>query len=148
MTPARSEFSSVDIEREAGIVICLNDKERFLILRRSPIDDRGGQWTIPGGHIDDDDRSLRHGAARELKEETNLTCSEEDLVYLGEPKPQKHYFLARKWSGEVNAAIPNPESGEIEHDAFRWATVSEIKEIENSEIPIYLLEKALEISKK
>jgi len=119
-----------------------------LILRRAPIDDRAGQWTVPGGHIDAEDRSVEHGAIRELEEETDLTCLEEDLVYLGEPKPQKYYFFARKWSGDVNVSVPNPESGEIEHDAFRWAPIDEIKDIDNSEIPIYLLEKALELSKK
>ena len=57
---------------EVGIVVCLDDKQRFLILRRSNIDEREGQWTIPGGHIDDDDTSIEYGAVRELKEETNL----------------------------------------------------------------------------
>jgi 8-oxo-dGTP pyrophosphatase MutT (NUDIX family) len=142
-----NKLLNIDSEREAGIIVCLNDNNEFLILRRAPIDDRGGQWTVPGGHIDGDDRSIVHGAIRELKEETDLTCLEEDLVYLGEPKPLKYYFLARKWSGDVNISIPNPESGEIEHDAFRWAAIDEIKDIDNSEIPIYLLEKALEIFK-
>ena len=128
----------------AGIVVCIDDKRRFLIIRRSDIDDRAGQWTLPGGHIDDDDSSIEHGAARELDEEANLVCNVGDLTYLGEPKPDKHYFLATKWSGEVNVDKPNPESGKIEHDSYKWATIDDIKEIENTEIPIYLLEKALE----
>jgi len=131
----------------AGIVVCLNSNGEFLILRRSKGDPRAGQWTIPGGHIDEEDNSIECGALRELKEETNLTCHIEDLVYLGEPKPKKHYFLAQKWNGEVNVLIPNPESGIIEHDDYRWATINDIKDIANSEIPIYLLEKALEMSK-
>ena len=96
-----NKFLNVDIDQETGIIICLNDKEEFLILRRAAIDDRAGQWTVPGGHIDAEDRSVEHGAIRELEEETDLTCLEEDLVYLGEPKPQKYYFFARKWSGDV-----------------------------------------------
>ena len=76
----------------AGIVVCIDDKNRFLVLRRSKIDDRAGQWTIPGGHIDDTDRSIESGAVRELDEETNLLCNTSDLIYLGEPKPQKYYF--------------------------------------------------------
>jgi len=141
------KFLNVDTEHEAGIVICINDKDEFLILRRVQIDDRGGQWTIPGGHIDAEDRSVEHGAIRELKEETDLTCLEEDLVYLGEPKPQKYYFLALKWSGDVNVSLPNPESGEIEHDAYQWATLEVVKQLDNTEIPDYLLEKALEMLK-
>mgnify|MGYP001420882844 FL=1 len=41
--------------KTVGIVVCIDDKQRFLIIRRSNIDDRGGNWTIPGGHIDDED---------------------------------------------------------------------------------------------
>ena len=131
----------------AGIVVCIDDKNRFLVLRRSKIDDRAGQWTIPGGHIDDTDRSIESGAVRELDEETNLLCNTSDLIYLGEPKPQKYYFLTKKWMGSVNISKPNPKTGEIEHDDYKWLTIDDIKDITNSEIPIYLLEKALELSK-
>ena len=130
-----------------GIVVCLDENNRFLIIRRSNIDRREGQWTVPGGHIDEDDRSIESGAVRELDEETNLLCNTSDLVYLGMPKPEKYYFLTKKWTGTVNVDKPNPESGLIEHDDYTWATIEEIKEIANSEIPIYLLEKALEMSK-
>ena len=90
-----SEFVSGDKTKAAGIVICFDDEERILILRRSSIDKRAGQWTIPGGHIDEDDASVEAGAVRELKEETNLQCTVEDLIYIGEPKPEKFYFLAK-----------------------------------------------------
>ena len=41
--------------KTVGIVVCLNDKQQFLIIRRSNIDSRAGQWTMPGGHIDEED---------------------------------------------------------------------------------------------
>jgi len=140
------QFISENNSKLAGIVVCLDDKQRFLIIRRSNIDDRAGQWTIPGGHIDDSDRSIEAGAVRELDEETGLLCSTSDLIYLGEPKPGKYYFLTQKWSGTVNVHKPNPETNEIEHDDFKWTTIDEVKEIDNSEIPIYLLEKALKLA--
>ena len=130
----------------AGIVVCVDDKRRFLIIRRSDIDDRVGQWTLPGGHIDEDDRSIESGAVRELDEETDLLCNTDDLIYLGEPKPDKHYYLTTKWTGSVNVNKPNPESGKIEHDSYKWYTIEDIKQIENTEIPIYLLEKALKLA--
>tara|TARA_R110002020_G_scaffold109834_2_gene254062 strand:- start:766 stop:1215 length:450 start_codon:yes stop_codon:yes gene_type:complete len=133
--------------KTVGIVACLNNKQQFLIIRRSDIDNREGQWTIPGGHIEEGDCTIEHGAVRELKEEANLTCDVCDLIYLGQPKPEKFYFLTQKWSGEVKVDKPNPETGEIEHDDWKWMTIDEIKELENSKIPNYLLEKALEISK-
>ena len=135
-------------ESEVGIVACLNDKQQFLILRRSPMDDRSGQWTMPGGHIDPEDGSIESGAVRELREEANLTCKISDLTYLGAPKEKKYYFLTFKWSGDVNIDKPNPKTDEIEHDDYKWALIKEIEEIEDTNIPIYLLEKALEIQKE
>ena len=135
-------------ESEVGIVACLNDEEQFLILRRSPLDDRAGQWTMPGGHIDREDGSIEAGTVRELREEANLTCKISDLTYLGSPKEKKYYFLTLKWSGDVNVDKPNPKTDEIEHDDYKWATIKEIKDIDDTNIPIYLLEKALEIQKE
>mgnify|MGYP001211546807 CR=1 FL=1 len=133
--------------KTVGIVACLNDKQQFLVIRRSDIDDRAGQWTMPGGHIDDKDISIEAGAARELNEEAGLSCNISDLKYLGTPKPDKFVFLTQKWTGEVNVDKPNPKTGEIEHDAYKWLTIHEIKELADNKIPIYLLEKALEIAK-
>lgn len=133
-------------ESAAGIVVCLDDKQRFLVIRRAYSSRFAGQWTLPGGHIDDSDTSIEWGAIRELEEETNLICLIEDLIYLGEPKPLKYYFYAKKWCGDVDVTIPNPETGEIEHDDFKWITIDEVKDLEKSEIPIYLLEKALKIA--
>jgi 8-oxo-dGTP pyrophosphatase MutT (NUDIX family) len=132
--------------KTVGIVACLNDKQQFLVIRRSDIDDRGGQWTMPGGHIDDKDGSIEAGAVRELKEEANLTCKVSDLVYLGQPKPDKHMFLTQKWTGEVDIDKPNPKTGDVEHDDWKWLTIDKIKHIEDSKIPIYLLEKALKLA--
>ena len=133
--------------KTVGIVVCLNDKQQFLVIRRSDIDDRAGQWTMPGGHIDDEDGSIEAGAVRELEEEANLSCKVSDLKYLGKKGKNKHYFMTQKWTGEVNVNKPNPHTGEIEHDDWKWVTIEEAKDIENSKIPIYLLEKALEMSK-
>jgi 8-oxo-dGTP pyrophosphatase MutT (NUDIX family) len=135
-------------DTDVGIVVCLDDEQQFLILRRSDIDDREGQWTMPGGHIDPGDNSIEAGAARELLEEANLTCKLSDLIYLGSPKPRKYYFLTLKWTGNVHVDKPNPKTDEIEHDDYKWATIKDIKELDDTNIPIYLLEKALEIQKE
>ena len=142
------KFLNEDKESEVGMVACLDDKQQFLILRRSPIDDRAGQWTMPGGHVDPKDNSIEAAAARELEEETNLMCNITDLIYLGTPKKEKYYFLTFKWSGDVKVDNPNPKTNEIEHDDYKWVLIKEIKEIEDTNIPIYLLEKALEIQKE
>ena len=141
------EFLAEGELKTVGIVVCLDDESQFLIIRRSDIDKREGQWTLPGGHIDDDDASIEAGAVRELEEEANLSCRVSNLQYLGTPSKNKHYFLTQQWSGEVNVNKPNPKTGEIEHDAHKWSTIEQIKDTENTKIPIYLLEKALEMVK-
>jgi 8-oxo-dGTP pyrophosphatase MutT (NUDIX family) len=133
--------------KTVGIVACLNNKQQFLVIRRSDIDKRAGQWTMPGGHIDDEDCTIEAGAVRELYEEAGLECKVCDLQYLGQPKPEKFYFLTKKWTGEINVDKPNPKTDDIEHDDYKWVTIEEIKDIANTEIPIYLLEKALDMSK-
>ena len=146
MNPLWKKYTNIETS-DAAIVVCFDRSDRFLIIRRSNIDHRGGQWTIPGGHVDDNDKSLEAAASRELEEETDLVVLLEDLRFLGQPRPGKYYFFAKKWVGDVDVMIPNPDTGLIEHDDFKWATIEEIKDIDNSEIPIYLLEKALEMSK-
>jgi len=143
-----NQFLREGEESEVGIVACLNNKQQFLILRRSEVDDRSGQWTMPGGHIDPEDGSIEGATVRELHEETNLTCKISDLAYLGSPKEKKYYFLTFQWSGDINVDKPNPKTDEIEHDDYKWVTINEIKDIDDTNIPIYLLEKALEIQKE
>jgi 8-oxo-dGTP pyrophosphatase MutT (NUDIX family) len=140
-------FLSENKKEDAGIIVCINENDKVLIIRRGPEDAKAGIWTIPGGHIDPEDNSIESGAARELFEETNLSADIADLEYLGMPKPGKYYFLATSWSGSVKIDKPNPKTGVIEHDDYKWAAINDIKDIEDSEIPIYLLEKALEMSK-
>ena len=104
------EFITEGELKTVGIVVCINDKQQFLIIRRSDIDHRAGQWTLPGGHIDDEDDSIESGACRELEEEANLSCKVSDLSYLGQPSSNKHYFLTQVWSGNVNVDKPNPKN--------------------------------------
>ena len=106
--------------KDVGIIVCIDKDEKILIIRRSNIDSREGQWTIPGGHIDEEDGSIEKGAVRELFEETGLKCDVDDLTFLGEPKPKKYYFYTVVWDGIVNVSMPNPKTGEIEHDDFKW----------------------------
>jgi len=133
--------------KTVGVVVCLNGDDEILIIRRSNIDKREGQWTLPGGHIEDKDDSIEQGALRELEEEANLIAAQSDLKYIGQSGPSKYYFLTQKWEGGVDVTKPNPETDEIEHDDYKWATIEEIKDIDDTEIPIYLLEKALDMSK-
>ena len=54
--------------------------------------------------------------------------------------------MALEWENEAKIA-PNPESGILEHDDLRWSTKEGIESITNTQIPIYLVDKALKIQK-
>ena len=77
-----NNFLSEGKKSDAGIVVCINDDDEIFIIRRGPEDDKAGVWTIPGGHIDPEDASVESGAARELFEETDISCESSNLKYL------------------------------------------------------------------
>ena len=58
-------------------------KAEILLIERGK-DPFKGCWALPGGHFDvDNDESILHCAIREIKEETNLDVSSEELEYIG-----------------------------------------------------------------
>tara|TARA_R110000824_G_scaffold135797_2_gene299254 strand:+ start:3148 stop:3642 length:495 start_codon:yes stop_codon:yes gene_type:complete len=143
-----------------GIVICLNKRQEFLLVKRSKTDTiKPGFWEFPGGHIDPEDDSIASGAIRELLEEANLLCAPENVKLIGQQtivRPtvedplvqaviKRHYFLATEWKNEAKI-IPNPITGVLEHDDLMWSTREEIKTIVNTTIPDYLLVKSLELT--
>ena len=65
--------------KTVGFIMCINENNEFLIIKRSADENsKEGYWDLPGGHIDDEDKSIENGVLRELKEETNLIAYEKD----------------------------------------------------------------------
>jgi len=139
-----------DLEGLAARTICVDEKNRILLIKRAPGSETGaGKWDIPGGHVDEDDSSLEAAAQRELFEETNIFYPESDLIYVGRNdwKGDKVYYYAFPYNRDKILLLPNPESGFVEHTNYEWATSDQIKEYEKQELttfPIYLLRMALE----
>jgi 8-oxo-dGTP pyrophosphatase MutT (NUDIX family) len=139
-----------DLEGLAARTICVDEKNRILLIKRAPGSETGaGKWDIPGGHVDEDDSSLEAAAQRELFEETNIFYPESDLIYVGRNdwKGDKVYYYAFPYNRDKILLLPNPESGFVEHTNYEWATIDQIKEYEKQELttfPIYLLRMALE----
>ena len=132
-----------------GFVMCINENNEFLIIKRSADEDsKEGYWDLPGGHIDDEDKSIENGVLRELKEETNLIAYEKDLQYIqkiNSHDADKYFYATKEWSGDVKFN-PNPKTGVIEHTDAKWKTIEEIKDDKSLELrtfPVYLLDKAL-----
>ena len=135
--------------KTVGFVMCLNKNGEFLIIKRGPGEaTKEGYWDLPGGHIDDEDKSIEKGVLRELKEETNLEAYEKDLKFIQKTDSddaEKFYYATKTWSGEIKFK-PNPKTGIIEHTDAKWKTIEEIKDDKSLELrtfPIYLLDEAL-----
>jgi len=142
-----NKFLNENKKKDIASVVCINDKQQILILRRSKTDKhRPLHWDLPGGHVDPSDNSLEDGAVRELQEEAGIEASIGDLIFIESrnlKKSTRHTFVTTKWTGKVKLK-PNPKTDIIEHDEYKWATIEEIKELEKSVIPNYILSKALE----
>jgi len=146
-TKSWNKFLNEDKKKDIASVVCVNDKQQILVLKRSKTDkNKPSYWDLPGGHIDPSDKSIEAGAARELQEEASLKVAVGDLIYVAKRnlhKSIRYTFVTTKWTGEVELK-PSPKTDIIEHDDYKWATIEEIKELEQSIIPNYLLFKALE----
>ncbi len=132
------------MSREVASCFIIDEQNRFLIVRRSDTDWwRPLHWEIPGGKIDDTDETANHAAIREVQEETGLEliqCRYMEL-YKSE-RITKFYFISRWWTGDVGVPITQ-ENGVIEHDAYKWASIDDLKNQEDLIIPVEVFERAL-----
>ena len=146
-----TSFLNEGKRKEIASVVCVNDDQQILILRRSETEKHKAHfWDLPGGHIDPSDDSLEAGVVRELQEEAGLKVSVGDLIYVTKRelhKATRYTFVTTKWTGEINLK-PNPKTDILEYDDHKWATIEEIKDLEQSIIPNYILRKALDKIKK
>ena len=132
------------MSREVASCFIIDDEDRFLIVRRSDTDWwRPLHWEIPGGKIDDTDSTANHAAIREVQEETGLELIQCRFMELYKSERiTKFYFISRWWTGDVGVPITQ-ENGIIEHDAYKWASIDDLKNQEDLIIPVEVFERAL-----
>ncbi len=131
--------------REVGSCIIVDNKDRVLILLRGSTDPwKPGWWDLPGGHLDGDEMPME-GAAREAEEEAGLTVRNLQKVGI---KPigrmVKYFFVTRDYDGSVSLK-PNPKTGIVEHDEYKWATIEELAHFRKSLVPVNMVRKALSL---
>ena len=127
-------------------VICIDEDERILILKRSKTAPRRALlWDLPGGHVDQSDNSIEAGGTRELEEEAGLSASPGDLTYIDKTmrgRMLRYFFATREWTGNVKL-VPNPKTDILEHIEYKWATIEDIEAMADPSFPDYILRKAL-----
>ena len=64
-------------------ILCMNKDGLILITQRHPDKPYGGWWEVSGGSVLAGEKPL-DGAVRELREETGLSVSPDDLRYMGQ----------------------------------------------------------------
>ena len=69
--------------------IIKNDEDKILLTRRN-VEPFKGQWCLPGGHIDVDEKAL-DAVIREVKEETGLEFEPEFISYFDEIVPERDW---------------------------------------------------------
>jgi len=86
--------------------IIKNDEDKILLTRRN-VEPFKGQWCLPGGHIDENEKAF-DAITREVKEETGLEFEPEFIAYFDEIVPERDWHavvlvFAGKGTGELAA---------------------------------------------
>ena len=106
--PENIEFKNA--ASTASLIVTKNGEGLYLVKRKhNPFK---GMWALPGGFLNCDEESLEEAAIRELKEETSLSTTIEELLLIGvNSDPQRdprghvidHVYLVLDYHGKPQA---------------------------------------------
>jgi 8-oxo-dGTP diphosphatase len=103
--------TSASYRPHVGVHLILAANQKVLLLRRANTGFADGSWSLPGGCLDDAE-TLPAAAAREAREELDVSIDFADLAFVhlchhADPDGQARigvFFAATRWNGEpVNA---------------------------------------------
>ena len=119
-----------------GAALITNSKRQILIARRRESDMLGGLWEFPGGKQEKDE-SIRDCIQREIKEELGIDIKVSDFFTTvrhtySHFSIDLHTYWAEKLKGRTRA---------LHCDAFRWASMKQMRELPFSRADIKIIEK-------
>ena len=107
----------------------VNSQGRILLLQQSLQKADAGAWGIPGGKVEPSETVLE-GIVRELKEETSIVVEDPSLLhhfatlYVRKPSVDFAFCLfILQMSSDPEVVLS------LEHEAYRWCLLDEIKDI-------------------
>jgi isopentenyldiphosphate isomerase len=108
-----------------------NEKDEFLISRRSPNKSHPLMWECTGGSVLKGETSLE-GALRETSEELGITLDKKDAIFIG--RANRYYpncsDILEVWLFNVDTTKTEKIKIQLEEvENAKWASVDEIKEI-------------------
>ena len=123
-------------KRQSVVGIIYNEKGKFLLLKRKPIDRTlADVWCLPGGKVDEGETN-EEALQREFLEETNLDISNFRLLTIKENN--KFVINFYKINNIVNKNLISINIDE--HDEFGFFSVEELKDIKVAPITLSVLE--------
>ena len=113
-----------DFNKQADVVSCfvIDSAHKALFLQRQPHKTSSSKWGPPAGKVELSE-TLGSAMARELKEETGLSITEDKLIYLGSIAVRhgnfdfEYHIFTTHLDSPVDIVL-NPE----EHQASVWST--------------------------
>ena len=119
--------------RAAGLLV---DQDRILMVHEN--EGRRSYWVPPGGGFEAIDGNTRNTVKREVWEETGLSVSVGELLFVREfceaSRDIYHleqFYIVDQWQGEISLNNLEPLSEEARSiSEVRWLTKQELKEIE------------------
>lgn len=133
-------------KKTAGII--LKHRDQVLMCKRSPEKTLPNTWSIPSGHIENDE-SPGNAAVREFYEETNIKVGK-NIDFVGflnrfndDGTKRGHMFVFVKEIDEkIEPDLKNAKDG-FEHTECRYFKKSDIPKEDNNEELIDLIKKVL-----
>lgn len=131
----------------ATATVVFNPEGKVLLIQRAVHDTKPNMWEVPGGAVDDDDPTIIHAAARELREEAGLVATRFTRVVSEGPGREfeqlipnragtkvwcRFTFVAEVESSKTVILDPN------EHQDYLWASKEEVQaqRVGERDIPI------------
>lgn len=124
-------YEKIEGEYCSYVHVCImNDKNEFLIQKRSPYKKiNPNMWSQTGGAVDSGETSLQ-GALREVKEELGIDLDKDNIELMLSFK-RKHSFLD-VWLAKQNVDLKDIVMQKDEVSEVKWVTKEELKNMIDS----------------